>query len=66
MNCTATLTCVAVVVSFVVPTVAQQFSNIIKSVMIAFGDSSETIENFGGNSSTGLEKVKLRVVFNTI
>lgn len=42
-------------VSFVVPTVAQQFSNIIKSVMIAFGDSSETIENFGGNSSTGLE-----------
>lgn len=36
-------------VSFVVPTVAQQFSNIIKSVMIAFGDSSETIENFGGN-----------------
>ena len=23
--------------------------------MIAFGDSSETIENFGGNSSTGLE-----------
>lgn len=49
------IACVAVVVSFVVPTVAQQFSNIIKSVMIAFGDSSETIENFGGNSSTGLE-----------
>lgn len=48
------IACVAVVVSFVVPTVAQQFSNIIKSVMIAFGDSSETIENFGGNSSTGL------------
>lgn len=49
------IACVAVLVSFVVPTVAQQFSNIIKSVMIAFGDSSETIENFGGNSSTGLE-----------
>lgn len=48
------IACVAVVVSFVVPTVAQQFSNIIKSVMIAFGDSGETIENFGGNSSTGL------------
>ena len=49
------IACVAVVVSFVVPTVAQQFSNIIKSVMIAFGDSNEVIENFGGNSSTGLE-----------
>ena len=30
------------------------FTNIIKSVIIAFGDSGETIENFGGNSSTGL------------
>ena len=36
------------------PTVSQQFTNIIKSIIIAFGDSGETIENFGGNSSTGL------------
>lgn len=48
------IACLAVFVSFVVPTVSQQFTNIIKSVIIAFGDSGETIENFGGNSSTGL------------
>lgn len=41
-------------ISVTVPTVSQQFTNIIKSVIIAFGDSGETIENFGGNSSTGL------------
>lgn len=48
------IACLAVFVSFAVPTVSQQFTNIIKSVIIAFGDSGETIENFGGNSSTGL------------
>ena len=48
------IACLAVFVSFAVPTVSQQFTNIIKSIIIAFGDSGETIENFGGNSSTGL------------
>lgn len=48
------IVCLAFVVSVTVPTVSQQFINIIKSVIIAFGDSGETIENFGGNSSTGL------------
>lgn len=43
------------IVSVLAPSIAKQFSNIIKSVMIAFGDSNEVIENFGGNSSTGLE-----------
>lgn len=43
------------ILSILAPSVAKQFSNIIKSVMIAFGDSNEVIENFGGNSSTGLE-----------
>lgn len=43
------------IVSILAPSIAKQFSNIIKSVMIAFGDSNEVIENFGGNSSTGLE-----------
>lgn len=45
---------VMVLASILAPSVAKQFSNIIKSVMIAFGDSNEVIENFGGNSTTGL------------
>mgnify|MGYP000152610115 FL=1 len=48
------LACLAFLISVTVPTVSQQFTNIIKSVIIAFGDSGETIENFGTNSSTGL------------
>lgn len=48
------LACLVFLISVTVPTVSQQFTNIIKSVIIAFGDSGETIENFGGNSSTGL------------
>ena len=48
------LACLAFLISVTVPTVSQQFTNIIKSVIIAFGDSGETIENLGTNSSTGL------------
>lgn len=48
------IACLVFLISVTVPTVSQQFTNIIKSVIIAFGDSGETIENFGGNSSTGL------------
>ena len=48
------LACLVFLISVTVPTVSQQFTNIIKSVIIAFGDSGETIENFGTNSSTGL------------
>ena len=45
---------IAILASVFIPSITKQFTNIVKSVFIAFGNSNEIIEDFGGNSTTGL------------
>ncbi len=48
------ITVVSFLLSFLVPNLIDQFVNVFKSVVIAFGNNESTIENFGANSTTGL------------